>query len=107
MGMSSKTNRMWSPAGIFTGVFDDHVVMANRHQSSEGDTAWHVTVYRNSGDTSHREYWIEDEHFMATLGTSVNLNGEMSIDTGDEVEELDPREQAAIIQAINHWKNKD
>ena len=96
---------VWHPAGIFQGVFSGYSVSANRHVSERDETAWHTTSYSNSGDFSHREYWVVDGQFRQTLQQTMSLEGELTSHCGDVLTEAPDTERKAILEAIEAWSS--
>lgn len=93
----------WTPAGIYRDLFDGYVVGANRHQSLDGETAWHVTIYRNSGgDHIPRAYWVVGDNFQKCLKQTVDDSGRLAVETGGSISNLE--EKAAIEKAIAKWE---
>jgi hypothetical protein len=102
-GMTNEESRIWTPAGIYRGLFDGYVVGANRHQSREGETAWHVRVHRNSGDFQHRDYWVVNSKFYKTLRQTITDSG-TALEMGGEVCDVEATEKAAIMKAVLEWE---
>jgi len=100
----SDVELVWTPAGIYQGVFEDFVVLANRHKGEAGQVAWHVTSYNNAGDFGHRDYWVQGGKFKKTIKLTVGPN---TVQTGDVLEDdLDPERQA-ILLAIANFANRE
>jgi 2-polyprenyl-6-methoxyphenol hydroxylase-like FAD-dependent oxidoreductase len=100
--MTGDVKKAWTPAGVYKGLFDGYVITANRHFSLDGETAWHIRMYLNSGDTNHRAYWVVGDDFQNSLKQTVDDSGSFTVETGGSISNLD--EKAAIVKAIAKWE---
>ena len=100
--MTTEGAKIWTPAGIYKGLFDGYVITANRHLSSDGKAAWHIRMHLNSGDDVHRAYWVVGDDFQKSLKQMVDNTGSFTVETGGSISNME--EKAAIVKAIAKWE---
>jgi hypothetical protein len=113
MTAMSEEKLIWHPAGIYKGVFDGFLILANRKVDGSGmQTAWNVTSFNNSGDDGQRLYWVVDGEFRKTLTQTLDANEynvgvTIEFTAGETIEEAPDAERKAILKAIEEWSERE
>ena len=104
--MTPNLNGSWAPTGLFKDLFGEYVVVGNRHTNTGGEIAWHLRIFRNNGELSQpRQYWVQGQQFETVLSQSLADDGRLGLATGEVVEVSNEAEKAAMLAAIDKWKN--
>lgn len=88
------------------GNFGEYWMYGLQYEDEAGKLAWWVNVWRDKRGPNHG-YWVEDGEFSrSSIHVAYNYSNRTLIQTLGAATDIDPKEKAAILQAISEWESE-
>lgn len=97
-GLQRNVKQISSARGTFSG----YVVQGFQYESASGELGWNITSWPIN-DPVHT-FWVEDGAFHKT-SIHIDWNGHVTVHINDMIRNVDPKERAAVLEAISAWEN--
>jgi hypothetical protein len=106
-----KMEEWTSEEKLYKGTYGDFCVLGIKQSGPHGEVGWHTTSWRHNRswktDNRSHDYWVLDSTFRNIRGHIFDpqFGGRNSFVIGDLVEDIDPAERKAVMDAIEAWEN--
>ena len=107
--MGAQNTEITRLPGVFYDTFGAYVVYGTVYRDQGGKKLWLLNVTRAWSENrraSDRDYWVTGAEFRKALGGHLGLGTEPTYFVGEIVEDLEPDERKAAIEAINRWEGR-
>jgi hypothetical protein len=96
----------WNMDIVRSGVFGDCVVYGIRYIGPNGEAGWHTASNQNANPTHH--FWVIGSEFHGISGhiRDPQFANHNSFVIGEIVEDVDPAERQALLEAIELWEKR-
>jgi hypothetical protein len=96
----------WTHEKFRKGVYGDFIVYGIKYIGPRGEVGWHTTSWPNNNPI--HDFWVIDSTFHHITGHIFDpqFGGRNSFVIGDVVENIDPAEYKAVMDAIEDWEKQ-